>query len=126
MGSKRFTPERGKEYTLLGGGTYRCISGGGIHGNNNAVLQNTESKQTFIALGCLLHEDGTIEWFHSISERYASTEAEALEVHIGAYIAALSGAGSTAKKRIFHLAAVDLDIDEAAQRRLKNLAYAPT
>lgn len=64
----KFNPEVGETYKNHGGSEYRCISSDGEH---NAIMQNTSSRWTFIAKGCGIYEDGTIDWDHSTGGYFA-------------------------------------------------------
>lgn len=64
----QFNPAPGKTYTNQGGGTYICLD---AHGDYLATMQNTASGWTFIAHGCGVYEDGTIDWDRSTGGHFA-------------------------------------------------------
>lgn len=70
---KKYTPEAGKTYLNQAGGSFLCLRSGGTLGEGEAELQNTESSWTFIAHGCCIYEDGTIDWACSTNGHFADT-----------------------------------------------------
>jgi len=61
----KFTPEVGQIYRNQGGGTFRCLEVAGSLGEYKAFMQNVKSLWTFLASGCGMYEDGTIDWDYS-------------------------------------------------------------
>lgn len=69
---KPITPKVGHYYINRGGGVYKCIKE--RKEPNEAVMRNRESGWTFIAKGCGIYPDGTIDWDHSTSGYFAKEE----------------------------------------------------
>ena len=65
---KKFIPQKGKIYQVKGVGSFICLQSDDY---TNAVMQNTASKWTFIARGCAIYPDGTIDWDFSTSGYFA-------------------------------------------------------
>jgi hypothetical protein len=65
---QKFIPERGKIYQNQGGGRFLCLQS---DDNTNAVMQNIVSKWTFMAKGCAVYPDETIDWDHSTDGFFA-------------------------------------------------------
>lgn len=64
----KFNPEIGRFYKSKGGSEYFCIA---ADENGNAIMQNILSGWTFIAKGCGVYEDGTIDWDYSTGGYFA-------------------------------------------------------
>ena len=122
MESKRFTPQRGKEYTQLGGGVYRCLSSGWIHGTNNAVMQNVNDKWTFIALGCVIHQDGTVEWMRTFGGRYDHSGTAVTQIQAETYTRHMRGRNENGRVKILQAASADPDVDVVTLQQLRRIA----
>lgn len=70
MSREKFTPIPGKVYKNQGGGEYRCLRADGIFLPFTATMQNTASGWTFIARGCGIYTDGTIDWDYSTGGKF--------------------------------------------------------
>lgn len=66
--SSPFCPEEGKTYRNAGGGTYRCERAYGT----TARMVNTKSGWEFIAHGCRIYFDGSIEWDYSTQGAFSN------------------------------------------------------
>ena len=66
--SSPFCPEEGMIYRNAGGGTYRCERSYGT----KARMVNTKSGWDFIAHGCRIYFDGSIEWDYSTDGRFTN------------------------------------------------------
>lgn len=66
--SSPFCPEEGKTYRNAGGGTYRCERAYGT----TARMVNTKSGWKFIAHGCRIYFDGSIEWDYSTGGAFST------------------------------------------------------
>lgn len=122
MNGKRFTPKPGEVYKNRGGGNYRCLRSGGVIGARSAIMQNTDSMWTFVAVGCTLYPDGCIEWCHSFKGRFAESDGNVRKLHYEIYAEAIDSVGSKAKERILKQAADDPYIDAATLRRIADVA----
>lgn len=65
---KKFNPEQFRSYKNSGGGEYVCLRS---DGDGNAIMKNVASRWTFIAHGCGIYPDGTIDWDHSTGGYFA-------------------------------------------------------
>ena len=70
MERTKFTPERGKVYTNQGGGEFRCLASNPDVVPCVASMQNVKSLWTFIAKGCGIYTDGTIDWDYSVGGHF--------------------------------------------------------
>lgn len=122
MNGKRFTPKPGVVYKNRGGGSYRCLRSGGIIPSRSAIMQNVESLWTFVAIGCTMFPDGSIEWCHSYRGRFADSSADVQDLHYTLYAEALDNVGRKVKERILKQASEDPDIDTATMRRIVDAA----
>lgn len=57
-----FTPVVGEVYKNRNGWEYRCLETGWPLRDHEAIMQSTQSRWTFRAVGCGVYPDGTIEW----------------------------------------------------------------
>ena len=123
MKGKRFAPKPGEVYQNCGGGTYRCLRSGGIVPARSAIMQNVSSKWTFVAVGCTLYPDGSMDWCYSSKGRMADTEKDVRDLHFELYKEAVESASAKIKDRILTQAAADPDIDDATLRRIAEAAH---
>lgn len=65
--SSPFFPTEGTIYRNAGGGEYRCLHAEG----SRAIMSNVKSGWTFIANGCRIYFDGSIEWDYSTGGYFA-------------------------------------------------------
>ena len=70
MKREKFTPEAHKVYINNGGGMYRCI----MASEECATMQNVRTGWTFNAIGCGIHDDGTIDWYYSTGGHFAKSK----------------------------------------------------
>lgn len=64
----KFTPEVGRHYVdQRRMSRYVCLY---VDSDGTAVLQNVASKWTFVAHGCGMYEDGSIDWDYSTQGRF--------------------------------------------------------
>ena len=69
----KFIPETGRTYTNAGGGSFCCLM---ENGRGDAVMQNVSSLWTFMAHGCGIYEDGTIDWDYSTGGHFMERRDE--------------------------------------------------
>ena len=123
MERKKFTPIPGETYRNRGGGEYRCLRSDGIYGARSALMQHVTTKWTFLAVGCTIYQDGSIEWARSAHGTFAPSDADVKAFIIDRYTEALCGIGPKLKEKILAQADEDPMITALDLRRLVDIAY---
>lgn len=123
MERKKFTPIPGETYKNRGGGKYRCLRSGSIYGARSAVMQHVATRWTFVAVGCTLYQDGSIEWARSAYGTFAYTDEDTKAFIMDRYADALCGIGTKLKEKILAEADEDPMITALDLRRLVDIAY---
>ena len=124
MERKKFTPVPGQVYQNHGGGEYRCLRSGGFVPARSGIMQNTKTGWTFVAWGCTIFADGTIEWARSVCGTFCESDADVRAFIFDRYAEALPGIGPKLKEQILAQADADPDITPLDLRRLADIAYA--
>lgn len=124
MDRKRFTPVPGTVYKNRGSGEYRCLRSTGIVPARSAIMQNIRNGWTFVAIGCTIFSDGTIEWSRSEKGTFATRDADIKAFIFDRYAEALPGSGPKLKEQILAQADADPDISPLDLRRLVDIADA--